>query len=292
MKGRVPLLMILVLAMIGISAYYGQGKQKAAIYADDHRFSDSTAATNHSACPEMVRVDGGTFYMGSNRGESDERPVHLVSVNSFNISKTEITNIQYAAFLNECSIGSSGNLNGNKLIDLPSEYCKLEYIDGKWRTKAGYENYPAVMVTWYGACEYCSWAGGRLPTEAEWEYAASGGCRSNGYTYAGSNRIEEVAWFTDNSGNRVHEVAAKKPNELGLYDMSGNVWEWCYDWYSGSYSSRAQNNPVGASSGSDRVSRGGSWYDNTVSCRVANRYYGTPGYGDILLGFRLVRNSK
>ena len=126
----------------------------------------------------------------------------------------------------------------------------------------------------------------RLPTEAEWEYAARGGKKSNGYKYAGSNDIGSVAWYTNNSDSKTHPVKGKSPNELGLYDMSGNVWEWCSDWY-GSYSSGSQTNPQGPSSGSLRVLRGGSWRSNAGYCRVSYRYFGGPGNRYFDSGFRL-----
>ena len=135
----------------------------------------------------------------------------------------------------------------------------------------------------------------RLPTEAEWEYAARGGVKtqnSASQKYSGSNNINEIAWY-DNSNSKTHSVGGKKANELGIYDMSGNVWEWCNDWYDSSYYKNSpKNNPQGASSGSSRVYRGGSWGNYARYCRVAYRYRYYPGGSGGDLGFRLLRSSK
>jgi formylglycine-generating enzyme required for sulfatase activity len=144
-------------------------------------------------------------------------------------------------------------------------------------------------VSWHDANEYAKKVGKRLPTEAEWEYAARGGNKSKGYTYSGSNGIDAVGWYYDNSNSKTHPVTQKQPNELGLYDMSGNVWEWCSDWYGEeSYSSSPQNNPQGPNSGSRRVLRGGSWPVSDYGCRVANRLRFDPDSGNDSFGFRLV----
>ena len=130
----------------------------------------------------------------------------------------------------------------------------------------------------------------RLPTEAEWEYASRGGNKSNNYTYSGSDNIDEVALYSSNSNSTTHDVATKSPNELGIYDMSGNVWEWCQDWY-GSYSNRTVSNPTGPAKGSDRVCRGGSWNNNARYCRSVSRFY-SPFNASSLLGFRLALSKS
>ena len=126
----------------------------------------------------------------------------------------------------------------------------------------------------------------RMPTEAEWEFAARGGNKSKGYTYSGSNTIGDVAWYADNSSSMTHAVKTKAANELGIYDMSGNVYEWCSDWY-GSYSSSAQTDPTGPTTGTYRVYRGGSWGNYATGCRCANRNYFTPSNQSYNVGFRL-----
>lgn len=255
--------------------------------------------------PEMVEIIGGSFTMGSNpnqdkendnftiyqRSLNAEKPQHLVSVNNFKISTTMIRNEQYALFLNARKIGSDGLYQGNKLIEMDDTYQQLKYIDDCWIVERNiygqsiYEGYPIQMITWFGANEYCKWAGGRLPTEAEWEYAARGGIKGYGYRYSGSNVIDDVARFTNYP--YTYKVATKKPNELGLYDMSGNACEWCSDWY-GDYQSEAQKNPTGPISGSTRVVRGGDGRCEAISCRVTSRGYALPDRGKIACSFRLV----
>ena len=155
------------------------------------------------------------------------------------------------------------------------------------------DNNPVERVSWNEAQEFCQKLSTligkkyRLPTEAEWEYAARGGNKSKGYKYSGSNTIGDVAWYTSNSGRKTHPVGQKQPNELGIYDMSGNVWEWCYDW-KGSYSSSPQTNPTGPTSGSTRVFRGGSWEYTAKICRVAYRDGNFPGIRGSYLGLRVV----
>ena len=239
----------------------------------------------------MVFVKGSTFKMGDTfgDGDDDEQPVHEVRLNDFYIGKYEVTNAQYCKFLNEKGNQEEG---GKKWLDIESKYCLIEKRDQQYAVKAGYENHPVIKVTWYGARAYCEWAGGRLPTEAEWEYACRGGSRSAGYKYSGSNNVDEVAWYSSNSGNRTHKVGTKQPNELELYDMSGNVREWCADWYDNDYYSKSKKqNPEGPASGSSRVFRGGSWGVGANDCRVANRGRDNPDFSSFSNGFRVVQDS-
>jgi formylglycine-generating enzyme required for sulfatase activity len=219
---------------------------------------------------DMVAVKGGTFKMGCTSGQSDcdddEKPVHSVTVDDFYIGKYEVTQAQWKAIMgsNPSHFDDCGSNCPVKKVS----WKKVQEFIKKLNQKTG-KNY-------------------RLPTEAEWEYAARGGSKSKGYKYAGSNSIGTVAWYNDNSGSETHPVGQKQPNELGLYDMSGNVYEWCSDWY-GDYSSSSQTNPKGPSSGSNRVLRGGSWYYNARYCRVASRDSRIPNFSDYnRFGFRLV----
>ncbi|MBQ7741805.1 MAG: formylglycine-generating enzyme family protein [Bacteroidaceae bacterium] len=210
----------------------------------------------------MIGVQGGTFQMGSTAGDSDEQPVHSVTLSSFSIGQTEVTQALWKAVM-----GSN-----------PS------YFKG--------DNLPVECVSWDDCQTFIQKLNQltgehfRLPTEAEWEFAARGGNKSKGYQYSGSNTLGNVAWYNDNSGRETHEVATKSPNELGIYDMSGNVREWCQDRF-GYYSSSSQTNPTGPSSGSLRVYRGGSWFDYATYCRTAFRSYYTPTNTINFLGLRL-----
>ena len=241
--------------------------------------------------PEFVKVEGGSFDMGSSSGESDESPVHRVTLDGFSMSKYEITNKQYCAFLNEKGNQSEGGL---EWINWGENKRKINKESGRFYVESGYEDHAVIYVSWYGAKAYCTWLSKkigkevRLPTEAEWEYAARGGKKSKGYTYSGSNSFREVAWYVYSSRLIVHKVGGKSPNELGLYDMSGNVWEWCSDRYGGDYySSSPSRNPKGPSSGASKVLRGGSSYTDTSFCRVAARRSYFPSFSDCDIGFRV-----
>ena len=254
---------------------------------------------------EFVLVKAGTFQMGSNSGYSDEKPIHTVNITKdYYIGKYEVTNEEVVKVFNQAKKVVSGlsfssttvTYGGNELLDLDEGDCQIALANDTLYVRDSKGKYPVVGITWYGASAFAEFLNTllgtdkyRLPTEAEWEFAARGGKQSNGYTYSGSNTISDVAWYSSNSGGKTHPVGTKSPNELGIYDMSGNVWEWCSDWYSsGYYSSSLSTDPTGPTSGSVRVLRGGSWYYGAGYCRVAFRcssYPSSSGYND---GFRIV----
>ncbi|MFA8341329.1 MAG: formylglycine-generating enzyme family protein [Rhodothermaceae bacterium] len=237
----------------------------------------------------MIMVNGGTFTMGDTFGNlhASSKPSHQVTLSTFYVSKYEVTNYEFCKFLNVQGNQSEG---GVEWINLASSISRI-YKDGNvFKVKKGYELHPVNYVSWYGAKAYCTWAGGRLPTEAEWEFAARGGNSSNGYRYSGNNDINQVSWYSGNSNNRPYNIGLKSPNELGIYDMSGNIDEWTNDWY-GNYSSSAQTNPQGPSSGSYKSYRGGSiWHAAEFSC-VARRDCGEITKRDYTIGFRIAKTS-
>ncbi|MCI7407838.1 MAG: SUMF1/EgtB/PvdO family nonheme iron enzyme [Bacteroidales bacterium] len=217
---------------------------------------------------KMIKVEGGTFSMGATSEQeydalSCEKPVHSVTLSDYYIGETEVTQELWEAVMGSNPSYFEGD-NQRPVENVSWNDCqkfikKLNRLTGK---------------------EF------RLPTEAEWEYAARGGKYSRGYKYSGSNNADEVAWYDSNSGSKTHPVKTKKDNELGLYDMSGNVWEWCNDWYGG-YQSYSQTNPTGPSEGESRVLRGGGWCYFDMGVRVSRRDYLTPGYRHIIIGLRL-----
>jgi formylglycine-generating enzyme required for sulfatase activity len=243
---------------------------------------------------EFMFVPGGSFQMGDLWGDGyseDEKPVHWVDVSAFWIAKTEVTNLQYCDFLNE---------KGNKIeegvpwLDLTDENCLIEKKGGKYVPQKGYENHPVVEVTWFGARAYADWIGARLPTEAEWEFAACSGGKPLKFPYG--------AWITRNQANFVgtggrdrwkqtSPVAHFDPTALGIFDISGNVWEMCQDWYGNTYyQNTPRENPAGPETGTHRVIRGGSWNYPRHICRVSLRGMHDPLESAEDIGFRVVRD--
>lgn len=241
---------------------------------------------------EMVTVPAGSFEMGAKRSGNDERPIHDVSVNSFQISKYEVTNDQYCAFLNEMKCSENGKYKDVLMCEPSLEGVNIEYVNGRFLSKQGKGYYPMVGVTWQGATEFCKWAGGRLPTEAEWEFAAKGGSEPGGTNYAGSGLFYKVGWGKGNSDGRVHMVGQKSPNELGIYDMSGNVIEWCADWYGENYYKKSEGeNPLGPDAGTKKVARGGCYAFDNDNCEVSRRLAIEPNSYGGNAGFRLCKSS-
>ena len=245
--------------------------------------------------PKVVFAQGGSFTRGNDLSAyADEKPANLINVSSFYITEREIANIQFCEFLTAIGCNRKGQYKGNQLINLSAPNCEIIYDAGKLRTELNDTAHPATNISWYGANEYCKWLGGRLPTEAEWEYAALGGILTNNYIYAGSDNAEEVAWFTDNSEGSIHNVGELKPNELGLFDMSGNAMEWVNDNYGKNYygNSMVYVNPQGGSRLKYKVSRGGAWNRGSTLASVKKRYPLYPSYSNENLGFRCVFNLK
>lgn len=251
---------------------------------------------------ETVFVKGGTFTMGCQSGKtecySDEKVPHQVTLSDFHIGKYEITVAQFEKFIEATNYKTDAEKEGWCYIWRQKGWKKKDDVNWKCDvygnpvTKENY-NHPVIHVSCNDAKAYCEWLSKntgktyRLPTEAEWEYAASGGSQSGDFKYSGSNNIDDVAWYKKNSEISTHAVGKKAPNELGIYDMTGNVWEWCSDWY-GKYNSETQTDPLGPSFGKDHVLRGGSWYNIEECGRNTNRNGNNPNYRGSRAGFRVV----
>ncbi len=221
--------------------------------------------------PDMVFVQGGKFKMGSNIGGSDEKPVHVVELNDFSIGRYEVTQREWRLIMDK---------------------------DTNKRYFEGCDSCPVERVSWFNVQEYIGKLNEitkmnyRLPTEAEWEYAARGGNLSKGFKYSGSNSDTIVAWKVGKSEAKTHPVGRKKPNELGIYDMTGNVFEWCADWYSPAwYQVSPSGNPAGPEEGDFRIIRGGSWFYDYAGLSITDRESANPSYRYGYVGFRLCRSA-
>ncbi|HOD54935.1 MAG TPA: bifunctional serine/threonine-protein kinase/formylglycine-generating enzyme family protein, partial [Candidatus Cloacimonadota bacterium] len=259
----------------------------------DIKVATENKRKNVSENSNMIFVEGGSFI----------RESATITVSSFIIGKYPVTQKEWEMIMkSNPSVFKKGYIINEGFFGFGNKVIQDDT-----------DNHPVDSVSWFDAIRFCNllsekegldpvylindfevncnWQadGYRLPTEAEWEFAAKGGNQSKGYFYSGSNKLDEVGWYDGNSGNQTHEVGTKKANELGIYDMSGNVWEWCWDWYD-RYSSSAETNPRGATSGSNRVNRGGSWDYGDGYCRVAYRDRINPGRSRYRLGFRLARS--
>lgn len=265
-------------------------------------YSDIARIKSGFAIPEIdfAVVAGDAYLMGNNEGNVNEKPEHEVVVHNFELGKYEITHKQFITFLNAIACQEDGFCNDSifgqvKYVDITHPDCAIEFSGEKFRFKkssyAENDSCPAMLVSWYGANAFCKWAGGRLPTEAEWEFASKGGRKSNAFAFSGSDTLESVGWYAGNAQSQTHSVGQKQPNELGIFDMSGNVWEWCNDWYNDTtYFVSIDGNPKGPESGLFKVLRGGSWGDTDAYSSVTCRNSYLPENSFYVIGFRMARD--
>lgn len=239
----------------------------------------------------MIFVKGGTFQMGSEYGREETTPIHPVTVNDFYIGKYEVTIAEFKDFIDSTGYKTDAERKGgsyicNDVVERKGVTWKCDAY-GKIRSLTEY-NHPVIHISYNDAKAYCEWKGGRLPTEAEWEFAARGGNNNSSYEYSGSDDVSIVAWVNENSAERIQPVGEKKANDLGVYDMSGNVWEWCSDWYDDNYYSNSPiYNPQGPDTGNDSVLRGGSCFNSIPYCQVTHRGGDTRNSTSFNRGFRL-----
>ena len=238
---------------------------------------------------KMVEIPAGSFLMGSD-GASTLSPVHRVSLDAFQMSATEITQAQFKSVM---GYNPSYFTNNDNLPVEKASWFEAVIFCNKLSALAGLDSCYTTTgeVDYFGQdhrkCDY-SKNGFRLPTEAEWEYACRAGTTTDYCTGDNESDLDHAGWYRKNCDHRTHQVAQKKPNAWGLYDMHGNVWEWCNDWYYQNYNNSSSNNPTGPESGHDHVLRGGSWPDNADYCFSANRCMIRPSYKNFAIGFRIV----
>lgn len=282
------LILVLILQQLLLLPVFAESKN-----AEGDFSKDTIAAREFAMVPE------GCFQMGNNFPDLYymEIPVHEVCVSGFSISRFAVTLGAFKKFIADTSYRTEAEkgdgcyvYNGNSWRKDPA---------ASWRAPgfAQEDDHPVVCVSWHDAVAYAQWLSRRtgrnfrLPTEAEWEYAARSGGKPE--KFAGGDDIEAVAWYSGNSGNRTHPVGQKLANGLGLYDMSGNVWQWTADWYGDSYYiDSPRNNPAGPGSGSKRVFRGGSWFYDERGVRTTYRDFALPAYRSSYLGFRLASDDR
>ncbi len=309
LMGNVPVgsarLDSVAVGMRNLELRYPDGKSETRLVTVE---SDQTVAaaftyfvqpSKSDGAPAMVLVGGGVFTMGDTAGGGriDERPLHPVTLSSFYIARTEVTEAEFEAIM-------GFNPSKQKGSDLPVEqvtwYEAVTYCNELSRSGGLQEVYKISDVRKDAAGNTISAIvvmdrasnGYRLPTEAEWEYASRGGRQSHGYQYSGGNDVGAVAWYYDNAAGTPHRAGTKQPNELGIFDLSGNVWEWCWDWY-GPYSSASVTNPEGAlPHGDTRVVRGGSWVGVADVTRSSSRSALPPTVRSDAVGFRVVRSAE
>lgn len=282
-------------------------KENVELVGESFTFKLKGTLLGNSSNIEFINVPGGSFDMGDTFGEghTDETFVHNVVIEDFEISKYEITNYQYALFLKDYGEDyvKDGEFKGEKMI-YESEQG-LKFIQGKWQPSSGYEYHPVINVTWYGANEFCRYYDCRLPTEAEWEYAAREKGKTVKYStpankldpllinYNSSIDHDSLLVLEENTIINTKQSGAYPPNELGLFNMSGNVWEWCLDWYKSNYYHESKKtNPTGPWFGRYKTLRGGSWYSSAHSVRITDRSFLAPHNYKQDVGFRVARSLR
>lgn len=276
---------------VGLALYFrnnGPGVSRESLPAIPVRLNSANRAKDNSI---MFLIPAGPFPMGSRDGTGsvDEHPVHNVTLAAYYMDRYETTNSQFAGFLNETArtpVESPGKLFLQHDWGIKKE-------GGRWIPSPGYEKYPVINVSWFGADGYCRWAGKRLPTEAEWEKAARADSDKK-FCFGNDDRfLKDFAYYGSNSGFKTHAVGEKRPNRWGLYDMHGNVREWVKDWYGENYYKNSpEENPDGPYSGSAKVIRGGSWMDDPDFLRSASRDWEAPSFLIGNLGFRCAADYK
>ncbi len=301
-KGFKVLLFFIILGVLGVGGFFGYnyiksdaGQEKVAKVKDyiqtvkenheQKKLEKQLAKLGGGSLDSLVFVEGGTFVMGSKNGDSDERPLHNVTLDSFYIGKHEVTQAEWGSVMDTKVSAFAGD---NLPVEQVSWFDAVEYCNKRSLKEGLTPCYKFDSSSGNYSCDFTA-NGYRLPTEAEWEYAAKGGKNSSGYTYSGTNSLYNVGWYKENS-TATSEVMLKTANELGIYDMSGNVWEWCWDWY-GEYTSDDQTNPQGNSYVTSRVFRGGSWYSEETACTTTYRGSRAPETTGTYLGFRIARSA-
>jgi formylglycine-generating enzyme required for sulfatase activity len=283
--------------------------EKIIVQKDERVYQDEVKTEPLDSYNHMVLIEGGTFTMGCTSEQNDycwgdEKPPHQVTIDDFFISKFLVSVNQFDSFIRETKFVTEAEKKGFSHVMKEGVWTKEKQLNWRFdqsgiRRHSNERNYPVVHISWNDAVEYCKWVSNktgetyRLPTEAEWEFAARGGNKAQGSKtiYAGSDEINTVGWYSGNSNAEIQLIGLKEPNELGLFDMSGNVWEWCINWYGG-YSQEPQNNPRGPFSGQEKVLRGGSWLNLARSSRVSHRGYREPEYSSYTIGFRIVKEKS
>jgi len=310
MKTHIGIFIAVVCLFLGVYVFVVYTAKTGKI-DDNFTVETGDSETNILKDIAFVSISSDTFRMGDVEGEgrSNEKPVHTVTVSPFEISVYEITNAQYAVYLNTALLsgdinepsggsvkGKTGEYSDNEYIYLagnsttnPNNDCYIIYSNGSFSVRTGYENCPVTWVTWYGAKAFALYYDLDLPREAEWEYACRGGRH---YKYGTDDGTISSSKLNYRESGIKHPIAVGSypNNPFGLYDMSGNVWEWCDDWY-GDYTSVSVKDPTGSESGSTRVVRGGGWDGNVLICRSAYRFSYHPAVRSGTRGFRVVRRQ-